>query len=87
MDSSNYVIEHVISRPVGGNVYRNVVTACRECNNRKGDAPAEDFIRRLYRKGYLGAQEMEDRLAKLQLLMDGALRPNLDANTPSSASG
>jgi len=77
LDSSNHVIEHVISRPKGDNTYRNVVAACRDCNNRKGDIPAEDFIRGLYRKGYLQAGEMEDRLSRLQLLRDGQLRPNL----------
>lgn len=79
LDSSNYVIEHVISRPEGDDTYRNLVAACRDCNNRKGDASAEDFIRGLYRKGYLSAQEMENRLTRLQLLKDGELKPNLDA--------
>jgi hypothetical protein len=39
---------------------------------------AEDFIRGLYRKGYLGAQDMVERLSRLQLLKEGELKPNLD---------
>jgi 5-methylcytosine-specific restriction endonuclease McrA len=85
LDSSNYVIEHVVSRPEGDNSYRNVVAACRDCNNRKGDTPAEDFIRGLYRKGHLQAKEMEVSLSRLQLLLDGELRPN--SGTPISAPG
>ncbi len=46
------VIEHVVSRPAGGNGYRNVVAACRQYNNRKGDSDAEDFLRILYAKGF-----------------------------------
>ncbi len=77
LDSSNYVIEHVVSRPEGDNTYRNVVAACRDCNNRKGDMSAEDFIRSLYRGGYFDAQEFESRLVRLQLLKDGELKPKL----------
>lgn len=33
LNSSNHVIEHVMSRPEGSNTYRNVVAACRNCNN------------------------------------------------------
>ena len=32
--AENYVIEHVVSRPLGTNGFRNVVAACRSCNNR-----------------------------------------------------
>jgi hypothetical protein len=77
LDSSNYVIEHVVSRPEGDNTYRNVVAACRDCNNRKGDMSAEDFIRSLYRGGYFDAQEFESRLARLLLLKNGELKPDL----------
>lgn len=35
LDSSNYVIEHVASRPAGDNSYRNVVAACLGCNNKR----------------------------------------------------
>jgi len=53
LDESNFVIDHVVSRPQGGNGYRNLVACSREANNRKGAMAAVDFIRRLFRDGYL----------------------------------
>ncbi|HET6573388.1 MAG TPA: HNH endonuclease signature motif containing protein, partial [Fimbriiglobus sp.] len=53
LTADNHVIEHVLSRPAGNNSYRNVVAACRQCNNRKGDSDAEDFLRALYRESLL----------------------------------
>lgn len=75
LTKSNYVIEHVTSRPEGNNSYRNTVAACRECNNRKGEVPAEDFLRNLYRRGLLSAVELEHRLGRLELLRNGVLKP------------
>ncbi len=77
LDASNYVIEHVTSRPEGNSSYRNVVAACRNCNNRKGDMLAEDFLRVLYREGYLEPGDFQERRAALQRLRDGELRPVL----------
>ncbi len=48
VDEHSYVIEHVISRPAGDNSYRNLVTSCRRCNNRKSDIPPTDFFRSSY---------------------------------------
>jgi 5-methylcytosine-specific restriction endonuclease McrA len=76
VDASNYVIEHVTSRPEGDNSFRNVVAACRGCNNRKGEMSADDFLRMLYRSGYLGPEELEGRLAALDRLRKGSLRPD-----------
>ena len=77
VDASNYVMEHATSRPNGDNSYRNVVAACRNCNNRKGDDPAEDFLRKLHRSGYLNAEEFENRLETLLQLRMGHLKPDL----------
>ena len=77
----NYVIEHVVSRPAGGNGYRNVVAACRECNNRKNDSTAENFLRALYRESFLSAAELQDRLLKLDQLKNGESKPMVQANT------
>ncbi len=77
IDTTNYVIEHVVSRPDGNNSYRNVVAACRHCNNRKGTASAEAFLRELYRGGYLDPQEFEERTRSLELLSAGDLKPIL----------
>jgi len=75
LTAENYVIEHVISRPTGNNGYRNLVAACRECNNRKNDSSVEDYLRNLYRESYLSADELQNRLLKLSQLRNGELKP------------
>jgi HNH endonuclease len=82
LGTSNHVIEHVLSRPEGNNTYRNLVAACLSCNNRKGNRLVDEFLRGLYREGYLSAEEFESRLSDLQLLKNGELKPTLDGNTP-----
>jgi hypothetical protein len=79
LTSENYVIEHVVSRPVGDNSYRNIVAAYRECNNRKNDSSVEDYLRTFYRESFLSAAELQDRLLKLGRLRNGELKPNLAA--------
>lgn len=77
LTSENYVIEHVVSRPTGDNSYRNVVAACRECNNRKNDLDVEEFLRVLYRESFLTASELTERVGKLGRLRAGELKPEL----------
>lgn len=77
LDSSNWLIEHVRSRPEGDNSYRNVVAACRGCNNRKGSKLAQDFLRDLYRDGLLSTNDLEQRLKALSALEAGELKPLL----------
>lgn len=75
LNGENYVIEHVVSRPAGADTYRNVVAACRQCNNRKGSTAVEDWIRTLYRDGFLGETEFRERLSHLERLRAGELKP------------
>lgn len=42
-----------------------------------GNTSAADFVRLLYREGYLKDGELEERLASLRRLEDGGLRPKL----------
>ena len=77
LTDDNYVIEHVVSRPVGENGYRNVVAACRQCNNRKGSSGAEDWLRTLYREGLLDAKGFQDRVSHLERLRSGELKPEM----------
>lgn len=79
LSPSNYVIEHVTSRPAGDSSYRNVVAACLNCNNRKGNTEVEEFVRGLYRDGYLSADDFDRLVAKLQLLRTGDIRPNISS--------
>ena len=79
LTSSNFLVEHVVSRPIGNNSYRNCVAACREANNRKGASSAEDFLRSLFRDGTLGEVEFGDRMHALAELKAGNLKPPLGA--------
>ena len=71
-------LDHVVPRVrFGRNSYRNLVSCCIECNTRKGDRPAADFLRTLYRQGRLTPAELDARLAALKALAAGKLRPSL----------
>lgn len=76
LDDNNYVIEHVISRPTGNNSYRNLVSSCRTCNNRKDAGLADDFLRLIYREGLLSHDEFQVRQQQLERLRRGELKPN-----------
>jgi len=43
----------------------NQVVACEECNAQKQTSSSEDHLRQLYRKGFLSATELEERLQAL----------------------
>ena len=77
IDQNNFIVEHVVSRPTGDNSYRNCVAASRETNNKKGSTSAEDFLRRLFREGYLSESEFQDRQRALVKLKAGELKPSL----------
>src|SRR5882724_6957916 len=71
-------LDHVVPRVrFGRNSYRNLVSCCLECNSRKGDRAAPDFLRTLYRLGRLTAAELDGRLRALKDLAAGKLRPSL----------
>ena len=54
-----------------------MVSFCVECNWRKKDHPAPDFLRELYRDGQLSRKELTGRLAALRALASGKLRPQV----------
>jgi hypothetical protein len=85
IDGATFVIEHVTSRPEGANSYRNVVAACRACNNRKGAMPATDFLRGLYREGLLSVEECQARVDALSRLQNGELKPTLLGAIPGGS--
>ncbi len=71
-------LDHVVPRArFGRNSYRNLVSCCIECNSRKSDRPAPDFLRTLYRLGRLTPAELDARLRSLKDLAAGKLRPPL----------
>src|SRR5713101_1025357 len=55
----------------------NLVSCCLDCNSRKKDLPAEDFLRRLFREGRLSAKDLSARLLAVQALAAGKLRPQV----------
>jgi 5-methylcytosine-specific restriction endonuclease McrA len=74
-------LDHVMPRShQGSNSYRNLVSCCMECNSRKGDRRAEDFLRLLYREGRLTGAELIRGLQSLKDLAAGKLRPELPEN-------
>ena len=69
-------LDHVVPRVrFGRNSYRNLVSCCLECNTRKGDRAAPDFLRTLYRQGRLTSAELDARLRSLKDVAAGKLRP------------
>jgi 5-methylcytosine-specific restriction endonuclease McrA len=71
-----HCLDHVVPRVrFGRNSYRNLVSCCLECNSRKGDRPAPDFLRTLYRQGRLTPAELDARFRALKDLAAGKLRP------------
>lgn len=76
--SRAHCLDHVVPlAKSGGNLYRNLVSCCLDCNSRKKDLPAEDFLRRLYREGRLSAKDLSARLLAVQALAAGKLRPQV----------
>lgn len=76
-------LDHV--RPLsraGRNSYRNLVSSCLECNSEKGERPAADLLRRLYREGRLTAAELKGRHRALAGLAAGKLRPVFPPSRP-----
>ena len=54
---------------MGSQAHReNTVIACQECVSQKQGTTDENFLRQLYRKGFLSAGELEERLQVLESL-------------------
>ncbi len=71
-------LDHVVPQVrTGGNSYRNLVSCCLECNTRKAQTAAAEFLRWLYREGRLTSGELTARLRALDALASGKLRPTL----------
>jgi 5-methylcytosine-specific restriction endonuclease McrA len=71
-------LDHVVPQARhGDNSFRNLVSSCIDCNSWKGERPAEDFLRGLYRKHRLSALELAERLRALDKLSRGKLKPIL----------
>ncbi len=82
-------LDHVVPRVQSGrNSYRNLISRCLECNSKKGQTPAADFLRWLYRERRLSALELTGRLRALDALASGKsslLSPPLPIRSPAEA--
>jgi 5-methylcytosine-specific restriction endonuclease McrA len=77
-----WCIDHVVPRAQSGrNSYRNLVSCCMECNSKKGERSAEEFLRSLYREHRLSDDELSARLRALDDLAAGKLIPPLPAHS------
>jgi hypothetical protein len=71
-------LDHVVPKAQSGrNSYRNLVSSCMECNSRKGERAAEDYLRSLYRERRLTDAGLNARLRALDALVSGKLPPIL----------
>jgi len=71
-------LDHVIPQVKGGsNSYRNIVATCHKCNTRKQASDAVDYLRTVYRQGFLSESEFEERLITLDGLRNGELQPQI----------
>ena len=76
--SRSHCLDHVVPRVKSGcNSYRNLVSCCLDCNSRKKDLPADDFLRRLYREGRLSAKDLSARLLAVHAIAAGKLPPQV----------
>ena len=61
IDRRNRCLDHVVPRAkLGRNSYRNLVSCCYDCNKKKKDRPAEEFLRWLYRERWLATPSSAD---------------------------
>lgn len=71
-------LDHVVPRAkLGRNSYRNLVSSCDDCNTKKKERAAEQFLRWLYRERRLDASELRSRFRALRALKAGKLVPPL----------
>jgi hypothetical protein len=76
LDERECALDHLVPQARGGdNSYRNIVCCTFEMNTRKGDVAAEDFLRSLYRSGFLSERDLEERLSTLASISSGVLQP------------
>jgi hypothetical protein len=85
INSDSAVLDHGIAQAERlDNSYRNIVASCHECNSLKAGTRADDFIRLLYRRNRLNADEMEGRLAGFAALQRGDMKPQLTVSRTKS---
>ena len=75
-------LDHVVPlAKCGDDSWRNLVSCCHECNSKKNDLPAADFLRWLHRERRLTEAELATRFRALDALAAGKLRPRLNSQS------
>lgn len=78
LKEGRYELDHVVPSSRNGiNTYRNLVAACLDCNNTKGDEAVESFLRSLFRRNLLSEEELYGRLQAVSDLQEGKRIPPL----------
>jgi 5-methylcytosine-specific restriction endonuclease McrA len=78
LTADSTVLDHVVAQVnCGDNSYRNVVASCHICNARKQAAAPDDFLRMLYRDGFLSQADLQHGLERLAHLQAGLLVPHI----------
>lgn len=71
-------LDHVVPRAeFGDNSCRNLVSCCQQCNAKKRELPATDFLRWLHRERRLTASELSARFRALDAVVAGRLWPRV----------
>src|SRR5260370_26918537 len=71
-------LDHVVPlAKFGDNSWRNLVSCCHECNSKKNDLPAGDFLRWLHRERRLTEVELAARFPALDAPAPAKLPPGL----------
>ena len=71
-------LDHVVPQAkFGDDSWRNLVSSCQDCNYKKNDSRAADFLRRLHRDRRLTDVELAARFRALDTLAAGKLRPRV----------
>ena len=76
-------LDHVVPHgKLGSNSYRNLVSCCVDCNSKKAERSAVEFVRSLYRERRLSDDELSGRLRALDDLAAGKLTPQIAPSRP-----
>jgi 5-methylcytosine-specific restriction endonuclease McrA len=71
-------LDHVVPQvEMGRNSYRNLVSCCSECNSKKGESTAGNFLRWLFREGKLTSEELKGRMRALEKVAKGGMTPEV----------
>lgn len=71
-------LDHVVPQVIRvDHSYRNVVVSCHGCNKAKGDTEATDYLRRLFRDGFLNQAELAEGLSAVAAVGAGERVPRL----------